>query len=74
MDDATRGLIRRLYFVERRPVRLIGDALALAPHAVRSALVLPGGRRDERVPGPVAVALAAGAPSRADHSVREARR
>ncbi len=74
MDDTTRDLIRRLYFVEQRPVRKIGEALALAPHAVRAALVLPGGRRDERVPGPIADALAADAPGRAHDRAHEGRR
>jgi hypothetical protein len=61
MDDTTRARIRHLYFVEQRPLRKIGQELALAPHAVRAALVLPGGRHDERVPGPVADAVAADA-------------
>ncbi len=52
MDDATRALIRQLYFVARQPVRAIGESLALAPHAVRAALVLTGGERDGRAPSP----------------------
>ena len=74
MDDTTRARIRHLYFVERRPLRTIGQELALAPHAVRAALVLPGGRRDERVPGPSADALAAEAPTRVRLRALEGRR
>ncbi len=58
MDDVTRDLIRRLYFVEQCPVRQIGEALSLAPRAVRAALILPGGRRDERPRAPAVDALA----------------
>lgn len=74
MDEATRALIRRLYFVEQHPMRSIGEALSLAPRAVRSALVLPGGRRDEREPGPVADALAPPTTPPTHHRVREGRR
>lgn len=74
MDDTTRARIRHLYFVEQRPLRKIGQELALAPHAVRAALVLPGGRRDECVPGPVADALGADPPARARLRALERRR
>ncbi len=74
MDDTTRARIRHLYFVDQLPLRTIGRELALAPQAVRAALVLPGGRRDERVPGPVADALSADAPARARLRALEGRR
>lgn len=74
MDDTTRARIRHLYFVEQRPLRKIGQELAVAPHAVRAALVLPGGRHDERVPGPSTDSLAADAPVRARLRALEGRR
>lgn len=74
MDDTTRARIRHLYFVEQRPLRQIGQELALAPHAVRAALVLPGGRHDERAPGPSADSLAANSPARTRLRALEGRR
>jgi hypothetical protein len=58
MDPDTCDLIRHLYFVQRRPVRAIAEALALSSNAVRRALVLPGGQAGRRDPAPVATALA----------------
>lgn len=57
MDQAVRDQIRHLYFVERMPVRVIAESLELSAHAVRGALVLPGGRADRRDPTPMATAL-----------------
>jgi hypothetical protein len=74
MDDTTRARIRHLYFVEQCPLRKIGQELALATQAVRAALVLPGGRRDERAPSPVVDALAADAPAGARLRALEGRR
>ena len=58
MDQDMRDRIRHLYFVERVPMREIAEALALSAHAVRGALVLPGGRSDRLDPAPIARALA----------------
>jgi hypothetical protein len=63
MTQDTRDRIRHLYFVERMPLRRIAETLTLAPHAVRSALVLPGGQPARRDPQPVATALAANDPT-----------
>ena len=64
MDADIRDRIRHLYFVERVTLRAIAESLALAPHAVRAALVLPGGQPVRRGPAPIATALAATAPAR----------
>ncbi len=58
MDEPTRAVIRHLYFVERRSLRTIAETLTLAPHAVRAALVLPGGTAAQRSPEPVTAAAA----------------
>jgi len=63
MTADTRDRIRHLYFVERMPLRRIAEALTLAPHAVRAALVLPGGQPVRHDPQPVATALSANDPT-----------
>lgn len=53
MTDATRALIRVLYFVDHVPLDVIAAELRLSRRAVRRALVVPGGVRRRRRTPPV---------------------
>jgi len=52
MKDETRAWIRHLYFVEHLALDVIAKELRLSRRTVRRALVVPGGARRRREPGP----------------------
>ena len=51
-SDDVRMYIRRLYFAERLTFEQIADRLGLSVRTVRRAVVIDGGVRPSRKPGP----------------------